>query len=116
MSAHANLEARGTPLYQKTIHYDYGDADRSALMQEVWEHTPWMVNAYTGGTSDDRDIEMRQWCVDHFGPEACPIHGRDGQWQRGHATIFGWTWFGFAKKEQMEEFEAHWPAPEDANY
>ena len=31
---------------------------------------------------------------------------RDGRWQRGNATIHGWTWFGFADREAMDAFVA----------
>jgi hypothetical protein len=91
--------------------FNHDDPDRAALMRQVWEGTPWMVDAFTDGTGSGRDREMRDWCREQFGPEAWPIHGRPGQWQRGSATINGWTWFGFATKAQMDQFIARWPQP-----
>ena len=102
----------GTDLYERTITYDYGDNDRQELMRKVWSGTPWMVDAYTGSIETDRDREMRQWCRDQFGNECLPIHGRPGRWQRGGATIYGWTWFGFDTEDAMNEFIKAWPAPE----
>ena len=74
-------------------------------------NAPWMVDAYTGSMSHDRDHEMCDWCREHFGDEAFPIHGRDGDWQRGGATIYGYTWFGFKTEEMMKQFMAVWPDP-----
>lgn len=101
----------GTELYRKMLAFDYGDAERSDLMARVWRGTPWLVDAYTGQSADDRDMEMREWCHDHFGTEARPIHGTAGRWQRGSATIYGWTWFGFETEEMMNAFISEWPNP-----
>ena len=105
-----------TELYQRTITYDYGDEDRRALMEEVWSGTPWMLNVFTGSCNEDRDLEIRDWCHEHLGDEAWPIHGRPGAWQRGGATIYGWTWYGFAKEEDMLRFQEAFPSPEEEKY
>lgn len=101
----------GNELYQRTITFDYGDPERRSLVEKVWSGTPWMVNAYTGSCGDDRDCEMRDWCFEHFGNEAWPIHGKPGKWHRSGATINGWTWFGFATQEMMRRFEEAFPSP-----
>lgn len=103
----------GTELFESVVSYDYGDFGRSELMREVWSVTPWMVNFYIGRHSEARDIEVRAWCVEHFGPEALPIHGRPGNWQRGNATINGWTWMGFASEDMLVSFLAAWNAKEN---
>jgi hypothetical protein len=43
-----------TDLYHRTIAFDYSVQDSQDLMREVWEGTPWMVDAFTGSMSDDR--------------------------------------------------------------
>ena len=102
-----------TPLFERTMAFDYGRAETSALMRKVWEPTPWMVDAYTGDVVDrEREREMLSWCYDEIGPQASPIHDRAGRWQRGNATVFGWTSFGFAAEADMLRFIARWPAPE----
>ncbi len=103
----------GTDLYRRTVAYDYGDAERNDLMRRIWTPTPWMVSAFTGRCTEDRDRKMRNWCRDQFGYECFPIHKRPGTWQRGTATINGWTWFGFATEAQMRQFEEAWPSPSD---
>lgn len=103
-----------TSLFERSMAFDYGDAKRSALMRTVWSDTPWMVDAYTGGYSRDRDREdqILRWCYAEFGEMASPIHGRAGRWHRGSATINGWTWMGFATEAEMNRFVNHWPIPE----
>jgi hypothetical protein len=101
----------GNELYHRTISFDYGDEDRRALMEKVWTVTPWMVNAFTGSINDPREREIAEWCRAEFGDEAWPIHGRPGSWQRGSATIHGWTFLGFDTPEKLAAFEARWPDP-----
>lgn len=98
-----------TDLYHRAISFDYGDEERRALMEKVWSVTPWMVDAFID--SDEREREVLHWCREHLGDEAWPIHGRPGVWQRGSATINGWTWFGFATEEMMLKFQAQWLDP-----
>lgn len=31
-------------------------------------------------------------------------NGKDGVWHRGGATVYDWTWYGFAKQELMRRF------------
>ena len=102
----------GTALFNRVLRFDHGDQERNDLMRKVWSVTPWMVDAYTGSIDyGGRYREMMDWCFDQFGQECSPIHDKPGRWQRGSATIFGWTWFGFTRREEMERFVAQWPAP-----
>lgn len=98
----------GSALFDRTIAFDYGDVETSALVQKVWSATPWMTNCKTDGPDADISREIMDWCRAKWGEEAWPIHGRLGKWQRGSATIFGWTWFGFATEEMLKEFQAKW--------
>lgn len=101
----------GTDLYRRAMAYDYGDNDRQALMKQVWEPTPWMADVYTGSGEVGRTLDMIHWCRERFGPESYPIHGVEGAWRRGNATIDGWTWYGFKTEEMLQEFLAAWPTP-----
>lgn len=101
-----------TPLYERTMAFDHHNAETNELMRKVWEPTPWMVNAWTGRSGDQRDREMLLWCYELFGDMASPIHDRPGRWQRGLVNVLGWTWFGFADEAEMQTFVARWPAPE----
>lgn len=103
-----------TDLYHRTMDFNYSDEERAELMHKVWDGFPWMVNAYTGGYSHGRDREhdILMWCCDNIGEPASPIHDRPGRWYRGSATVDGWTFMGFASKDDMEKFTGRWPAPE----
>ena len=103
----------GSDLFHHMLAFNYGDRERAELMRKVWSYTPWMADIYTGGYSNDQDreLEIREWCREKFGPEAWPIHEKPGTWQRGSATIDGWTWMGFATEDQMRQFMDRWPAP-----
>lgn len=101
-----------TPLYQRTIARYQSEPELNDLMFKVWSPTPWMVDAFTGRICEDRDHQMRAWCHEQFGDECSPILGKTGTWQRGYATINGWTWFGFASEEQMASFCDAWPSSE----
>lgn len=103
-----------TPLYDRMLAYNYGDEERAVLMRKVWSGHPWMVDAYTGGCDSDRERDLQRWCFDTFGDQASPIHGKQGSWYRGSATINGWTWMGFTNKADMLRFIERWPAPEGA--
>ena len=96
----------GTPLYDRLITYDYGDDERRDLMEKVWSVTPYVVNVMTGNINGDDWRAMMQWCREAFGAEAWPIHGREGKWQTGGATIFGETHIGFATSEDLATFQA----------
>lgn len=101
----------GTELFQRILEFDYGDRERGDLMREVWSPTPWVIDAWTGVGGDLREREMMDWCYQHFGAQSSPIHERSGRWMRGNATIYGWTWFGFSTREEMDKFAAAWPNP-----
>ncbi len=102
----------GSELYKRAMAYYEANDDRAELNHQVWDGTPWMVDAYTGRVNEDRWHAMVTWCREKFGDEAWPIHDKSGQWQRGMATINGWSWFGFATEEQMKQFIEAWPPPE----
>lgn len=110
MGTKGSVPVMSTPLHKRTIAYDYGDADRGALMRKVWEPTPWMLDSFTGRCGEARERDILHWCYDTFGDQASPIHERAGVWQRGSATINGWTWFGFSTEQQMHLFATQWPA------
>ena len=100
----------GTDLYRRMLGaYEGRDLD---LFHRVWDDTPWMVDAYAGSPDSDRRRTMVEWCDDRFGPEAWPIHGRAGDWRLGGVTMNGWTWIGFKTEQQLLEFCAAWPEPE----
>jgi len=98
----------GTALYQRTIAFDYGDTERTDLMRKVWGGTPWMLDVKAGSPDSDLCRQVMEWCRNHFGYEAWPIHGKPGRWYRGSATIYSWTWFGFDTEDAMREFAARW--------
>lgn len=92
----------GSALYRSLMESQYADD----LMHQVWDATPWIVDAITGGINSDRWREVMEWLREQFGPEAWPIHGKAGDWHTGGATIDGKTWIGFATAEMMERFIA----------
>lgn len=96
----------GTDLYHRIITFEYRDADRKELMEKVWRGTPWVVNVKTDSIGSDQYRSIMQWCRDHIGAEAWPIHGRPGEWQSGSATVFGETFMGFATEARLSEFRA----------
>jgi hypothetical protein len=101
-----------TALYDRMIAFHYDDAERGATMRQVWDPTPWMVDAFTDGCGSMRERGMMDWCLAQFGSQSFPLHGKPGRWMQGCATVYGWTWFGFAEKADMDRFVARWPAPE----
>lgn len=102
-----------TDLHKRMLAFDHGDKERDDLMEMVWRDTPWMVDVYSGGYSRnlDREHDILTWCYDRFGEQCFPIHGKTGRWQRGTATVDGWTWFGFSTEAEMLAFVEHWPTP-----
>lgn len=98
----------GTALYERTIAFDYGDQERRDLMEKVWSMTPFMTECKTGSIATEQERSINDWCRKRWGDEAWPIHGLPGRWQRGSATVYGWTWYGFETAEMLEEFEAAW--------
>lgn len=101
-----------TDLYKRTMARSEGDPDQGALMREVWAPTPWMVDVFIGSGGDyRREREMVEWCSERFGREGSPLHKIAGDWRRGNAIIHGWTWFGFATEQQMQQFLEAWPSP-----
>jgi hypothetical protein len=98
-----------TDLYDRTIVFDYGDRRRADLMAKVWSATPFMIDCFTGPINSERERQYREWLHDNMGPQASPIHKREGDWQFGGAVIHGWTWLGFKTEAQMKEFLARFP-------
>lgn len=102
----------GSALYRRAMaYYDTNDRD-PALQHKVWDPTPWMLDVYTG-RGDDRMRAILAWCLERFGDEAWPIHGKPGSWHMGGATLYGWTWFGFDTEEKMRAFQAKWGGLEE---
>ena len=94
----------GSALYGRVI-----APSNDPLMHKVWDETPWMLNAYTDSVNTERWEDIMQWCKAEFGFEASPIHDLEGKWHVGGATIYGWTWIGFATEEMITRFEERWP-------
>lgn len=95
----------GTPLYDRLDQHH---------MRQVWEGTPFMVDAFTGSVGQPRWREMAAWLTEKFGPQAYPWGGKAGRWFLGTATIHGWTWLGFDTQEALDEFTARWVTDETA--
>lgn len=98
----------GTELFREIVSYDYGILGRREIMVEVWSVTPWVINCYTGSIGSAERNEIRDWCLESFGPEAMPIHGKAGNWQFGNVTINGWQWIGFADEDMLFAFLRKW--------
>ena len=101
----------GTELFRQTMEWADREENekRGELMHKVWKGTPWVVNAYTGSIANHgRYRDIMDWCREHLGAEALPIHGKPGLWHSGGATIHGWTWMGFATEEMMDKFLQRW--------
>jgi hypothetical protein len=103
-------QARGSALFHEMLAWSIeNENDRGELMRSVWSGTPWIVNAYTGPIQNHGAYRaIMEWCLKEFGKEASPIHGIEGQWRAGGATVVGWTWMGFATEEMMERFKSKW--------
>ena len=101
-------ERDGTDLYHRIVDFAYGDQERNDLMREVWSVTPWAVNVRPGNINGDEYRDIREWLYKNLGDQAWPIHGRDGDWQFGGATVFGET-VGFKTKDQLDRFESEFP-------
>ena len=93
-----------TELYTRIVSMDYGDQERSDLMAKVWGATPFVVNVRTGSPGEDAYREIIQWARAELGPQAMPIHGHDGDWQTGSATVFGETFIGFKHEIDLARF------------
>lgn len=100
-----------TALYQKYIIGD--DGPHSDLNRKVWAGTPWIIDVFTGSCGEERDRDIIWWLQENMGTQAWPFgdEPRPGRWYRGGATVFGWTWYGFATEADMKAFEAAWPTP-----
>ena len=92
----------GSPLYFRVL------PKFDNLTKSIWDKTPWMVDAFTGSGWSVRHQAMIDWCEEQFGNPASPIHKIEGKWQRGCATIMGYTWMGFETEEMMLKFEEKW--------
>lgn len=105
-------ETIGNEMFSRMLGYNYGSQEKSDLMRICWQPTPWMVDVYDSPPGDDRKSrrqEIRHWCVEQFGPESWPIHDRPASWYSGSATVYGWTWYGFATEEMLNRFMEQFP-------
>jgi len=93
-------------LFHRIVSFDYGDPERNDLMSKVWGVTPFIVNVRTGSPDGDQYRRIVEWAHDKLGPQAWPIHGRDGDWQTGSATVYGETFIGFKHKDDLDRFVA----------
>lgn len=93
-----------TDLFNRILAQNYGDQDRNDLMAKVWGVTPFVVNVRTGSPGEDLYREIIQWARTELGPQAMPIHGHDGDWQTGSATVFGETFIGFKHEIDLGRF------------
>lgn len=98
----------GTKIFQNVLSLSGADYKHLGILKEVWQSTPWIVHAYTGSSDDDHYKEVKNWCLEQFGVEACPLRGLAGNWQTGNVTFMGWTWIGFSTEEQMNKFILRW--------
>lgn len=98
-----------TELFLETAAFAEDLGDNGDLMRKVWENTPWMIDVYTDSPNTDRWYDVMQWCQGEFGQERWPLHGIEGDWHTGGATIHGWTWIGFATEEMMNKFLEKFP-------
>jgi hypothetical protein len=90
----------------------YAELPADDLQRQVWDGTPHIVSVFTG--DDRRYREIAEHCYAAYGREAFPFGPvpTPGRWRRGNATVFGWTWIGFADPGDAEAVLAAWPAPE----
>lgn len=89
-------------------YYEAKEEDGGELQHRVWDATPWMIDVYEGSMETMRYRDLIMWSDDKWGPQFWWPSGREGSWQRGSATVFGWTWWGFDTEEKMREFQAEW--------
>jgi hypothetical protein len=102
-----------TELYTNALNYYKGkmsqeDAD---LHIKVWQPTPYMIDVFTGETREEYLImskKIHDWCLDNLGKSHYSICNKIGVWQRGGATVDGWTWYGFKTEEMMNKFKEVW--------
>ena len=80
-----------------------------ALAHEVWDMTPWIIDVHDGRVEDGLYRDLMVWCQSRWGAQAWWPNGRKGAWQRGGATVDGWTWWGFDSEDKMREFVGAWP-------
>jgi hypothetical protein len=98
-----------TDLYQRVM----GDTDPHLnINKRVWKDYPWLIDAFTGSHDDSRSREIQDWLHKEFGREGWALADRAGRWQRGSATVNGWTWHGFATREDMDAFLSRWGVPQ----
>lgn len=102
----------GTPLHDRIMSNAH-DVVNPELMREVWRGHPWVIDAFTDSPQSLRCRLMLEWCRLHLGDEAHPVlkMNIEGRWQRGNATVCGWTWMGFRTEEDMLSFARAWPHP-----
>ena len=102
-------EIKGSELYKRIMkRFDQGVYGHAELMHKAWDGTPWIVDVCTDSIGTHRYREIMDWCRDQFGPEAWPLHEKEGRWHSGSVTFCGYTWMGFVSEEIMEQFCRRW--------
>lgn len=108
MSEKHTSEQTGTDLYRRIVAWRM-DSEHAELTAKVWKPTPWMIDVRDGSFPNSDAPVICEWCNANLGPESLPIHGKEGVWHRGGATVSGHTWYGFATQEMMSRFIERWP-------
>ena len=109
-------ETIGNDLFARTMEFNYAQPEFLELMRKCWTPTPWMVNVYDSPHKDEHEglrREIAEWCIEQFGPESWPIHDKPADWYRGSATVYGWTWYGFATEEMLNLFLERFPQEQE---
>ena len=88
------------------------DPDLREVNLKTWSPTPWMADVLmTDAENEDRRDALRAWCYAHFGAEATHNFDDPACWRQSCVTMRGYSWFGFAKEEQMNRFLQQFPSP-----
>ena len=105
-----------TAIYDKIISHaeDKESAEALKLAIKVWNPTPWVIDVFIGKYMHEKfeqvyEGRIRAYCVEHFGKQSWPIHGKPANWYRAGFTYNGWTWIGFKTEKMMKKFISDWP-------
>jgi hypothetical protein len=98
-----------TPLYKRMLALSMDDPDGGELMRKVWDPTPYMIDVRDFEPNSKEWFDFLRWALEELGEESSPIHDQAGVWRRGNATLFGWTWYGFAAQHLMDKFMRRYP-------
>ena len=95
-----------TELYRSVM-----DQTEYPILHDEWSPFPWMVNFYIGSHDTDRRHDIWSWLHDRLGNSAFRAAGKDGLWNSGSFTIFGWEWLGFVNEDDMNALIETFPHP-----